>query len=488
MTNIKRLLSLLPLLGLLCLTFLFEIWHLYGFQLNEFDEGRFTANAFEMMQNGDYFNLYYMGEPDEWVARPPLKSWLIILGYKLLGFNVYGARLSSICAIVLFMLYAYKLSRLFLGQKESLLVCLMLIGCKGIIGFHVGRSADMDAELVFFLLAFAYHFVQYSFFDLKKHSIYWGIFLALSFLLKTTASVLYLPGVFLFLFTTSKLKKTVTDKYFWLGLSIYLIAIAAWAFQILFYGTTYKQGQYAGTNALQTMIIYDTWMRFTSSKFDGHAVEQNWAFFIHVLDSKFNIWNYLSYGGIIIWIISRFKSNSIKTSIDFFMLFCICIIIPPSLLLTFGMHKLDWYASPTLYFLAFFASFFIHKISSKWQLVKWLYYATILFALARHFLFINDSIKETTEVSLMEAHKAILKSQPLFCLKNTPSNVYTWLCWSGLEFKLIGNTSDIKTKKATVIGRKGDEEPMPEGFEIIAKYRYQSFPNQVYIAKYIHNY
>ena len=117
MSDLKSILSSWHLYLLLVVTLVFEVWYLPSFQLNEFDEGRFTANAFEMLHNGDYINLHYMHEPDEWVARPPLKSWLIIAGYKLFGYGIWGARFSSICAILLFMAYCFRLSTDFFSKS-----------------------------------------------------------------------------------------------------------------------------------------------------------------------------------------------------------------------------------------------------------------------------------------------------------------------------------------------------------------------------------
>ncbi len=460
MSDLKSFLSTWQLYLLLVVTLVFEVWYLPSFQLNEFDEGRFTANAFEMLHNGDYINLHYMHEPDEWVARPPLKSWLIIAGYKLLGYGIWGARFSSICAILFFMVYCFRLSTDFFSKSWSLLICLLLIGSKGIIGFHVGRSADMDAELIFFLTAFLYHFVQYLFFEKKRHAIYWGVFLGLSFLLKTTASLYFLPGIFLFLLFSKRLKNILMDKYFWLGSSIYIFCVLMWFTIVLFFGTTYKQGTYAGDNAWETMIIYDTWMRFTSSHFDGHPVEKNWAFFVHTLDSRFNIWNYFAYAGILFWGYLVFKKSKIASMKGDFLLLCLCVLIPPAILLTFGMHKLDWYAAPTLFLLAVFAVFFVENIAAKWKWFTYLVLATLGFTLVRQLDHLKSTSNNQTQIEMMLRNESFLKKRNIYFQKSTPSNVYTWICWYYPQAIMVeALPADLK-KGDLVIGLKHPNEEM----------------------------
>lgn len=467
MSNIKQFIGYWQLCLLLILALFFEVWYLPSFQLNEFDEGRFTANAFEMLHNGDYFNLHYMFEPDEWVARPPLKAWLIIGGYKLLGYSIWGARLSSICAILLFMAYCFRLTSLFFTKNWSLLVCLMLIACKGIFGFHVGRSADMDAELIFFLTAFLYHFVQYLFYDNKKHVLYWGLFLGLSFLLKTTASLFYLPGIFGFLVWSKRLKTVLADKYFWLGASIFVTCIITWFSIVMFYGTTYKQGTYAGDNAWETMLIYDTWMRFTSSSFDGHPVEKNWAFFVHALDSRFNIWNYFAYAGILFWAYIEFKKTKLEAHKSNFLLLCFCVLIPPALLLTFGMHKLDWYAAPTLFLLAIFAVFFVKNVATKWQWFTHLTILTLLFAMIRQLEYLKNNGINQTQIELMVRNESLLQQRTIFFEKSTPSNVYTWLCWNYQGAKMRTPNSEKMRKGNLLVGQKNPNEKLDDNLNQI---------------------
>ena len=358
----------------------------------------------------------------------------------------------------------------------------MLLACKGVVGFHVGRSADMDAELLFFLTAFMYHFVNHLFFAKHKHAILWGIFLSLGFLLKTTDSLLYIPGIFLYLILSKQLVSLLKDRWFWLGAGTYLFTLASWFVIVQVCGATYTNTAYAGENAWQTMIIYDTWMRFTASHFDGHPVEQNWMFFFHTLDSRFNIWNYLAFGGIALFLFGAWKKGRSFVQEAPFLLFSLCIVIPPALLLTFGMHKLDWYASPTLLFLAVFAAYLESAISKSLPYFRWVFSAVLLFALVRHFLFLQEANKESTHTQFLSTHKGLFKTQQVICLKNVPSNVYTWLMWQGYDIQLADQLP-LDTKGRPVIGQRALDETIDSSYVVKADYQYQSYPTITYIAE-----
>ena len=54
------------------------------FVICECDESRHGANAYEMLQSGDYVVSTYQGEVDYFNLKPPLSFYGIVLGYRLL--------------------------------------------------------------------------------------------------------------------------------------------------------------------------------------------------------------------------------------------------------------------------------------------------------------------------------------------------------------------------------------------------------------------
>ena len=50
--------------------------------IHQWDEARTGVNAVEMLENGDYINLHFGGEPDKIRAKPPLVIWWVAFNFK----------------------------------------------------------------------------------------------------------------------------------------------------------------------------------------------------------------------------------------------------------------------------------------------------------------------------------------------------------------------------------------------------------------------
>lgn len=370
---------------------IFCFWNLGTNPLNEYDEARFGVNAFEMMQNGDYINLYFFGSPDIWVFRPPLWSWCIIASYKLFGYNTWALRFpAAICALGYFF-FTYRWVKMYRDEFFALSVVILLAINKGITGFHVTRTADMDAILLLGLSIFLYYFSRLYQENKVKYAIYAGLGLCIAFYTKTTASLLFLPGILLFLMIEKNLKTILQRKNTWIGLSVYVGGILLWLVVVQIFGHKEYKNMYdkdVNQSFLSQMIIYDTWKRFTASEFDGHPVPKNYAFFIENIDSVFNPWNYIFYLALLWKAIEYFKAKRDKKpyTLDTLLKYSICIPIPIILLLTFGMHKLHWYSAPVLVFLAVWVIeflFYFHTLHRYAWIVT-----TMLFIIfgTRHFV------------------------------------------------------------------------------------------------------
>ncbi|MDF2455531.1 MAG: arnT 1 [Cytophagaceae bacterium] len=428
------------LLILMLLVTAMEFWHLGSQPVKEYDEARYAANAFEMMENKDYVNLHYLGQPDTWVARPPVKAWLIIGGYKLLGYNEWGLRLSSGLAILAFFFFAFRLINLYLKEAYAFLACLMLISVKGIIGFHVGKNADMDAELIALITIATYFFLRYVDFKDNKSAWWSGLFLGLSFWVKTTACFYYIPGLILYLLVTRRFTQTLRSKHTWIGTSIFVLMILSWFILLQVKGCAYdckaKDSFHTYSNSWETMLIYDTWDRFTASTFDKHPVEPNRAFFIHSIDSIFNVWNYFFYAGLVLFLFNRYSPVRKQAFLDSpFYRICtlsLCILTPIILLLTFGMHKLPWYTSPSLLFLAILATYAVHEIATKIPYTYWIVSGVLIFTTTRHFLFLEEEIQEKNEVYFLLENKPLWQDkQTVYYVEPLRQNMYVYLLWQG---------------------------------------------------------
>ena len=137
--------------------------------LYEWDESHTVINAVEMMQNGDIFNLYYVGQPDELRAKPPLFIWTVALSFEIFGVNKFSLRLPSAIFTLLAFFLIFKIIHLYRSREFAFLTCFILLPVKAIIGFHVGRTGDFDALLLALLLAGLYELLYYLDIDHLKN-------------------------------------------------------------------------------------------------------------------------------------------------------------------------------------------------------------------------------------------------------------------------------------------------------------------------------
>jgi 4-amino-4-deoxy-L-arabinose transferase-like glycosyltransferase len=261
--------------------------------LSEWDESRNGQNAYEMYVNRDYINLYYGGVPDTWNAKPPLMIWCIVLCYKLFGFNEFALRLPAALSIIAFFYYFYRLVRRFHDELHASLACIILLSCKGIIGWHIGTNGDFDAMLLLFLTASAFHFMRFSAASAAKDIYISALFTGLAFYTKGPAACLYLPGFLLYLSIKPQGLYIFKNKHAWLSLLLFIGISCSWIALVLAYGVTTEQSHYGTSNSLQTLFIYDTFKRFTETVFDREPSKTGIDFLFPALDSRMNLWNYL---------------------------------------------------------------------------------------------------------------------------------------------------------------------------------------------------
>lgn len=174
-----------PLIALLALFMSF--WMLGSEPLHEWDESRNGVNAIEMIQNQDYINLYYGGQPDTWNAKPPLMIWMIVGSYKVFGTNEFALRFPSALATFFSFLILFAIIRLYGSEWLALLTCLILMSVNGLIGSHVGRTGDFDALFILFLLSTIYFALKYIDFNNPNAVFYSGISMGLAFYTKGLA-------------------------------------------------------------------------------------------------------------------------------------------------------------------------------------------------------------------------------------------------------------------------------------------------------------
>lgn len=409
----------------LILSVLFSFWKLGDKDLNEWDESEYGQNAFEMIHNGDYVHYYYNGKIDSWNAKPPLLVWSIVLAYKILGYNAFALRFFSALATVFFFFFAFKLVHLYGNEKLAFITCLILLTCKAVIGFHVGRTGDADALLLLFVTGSLYYFLLFVDFG-NKHAIFpAAVFLGLAFYAKGTAAFLLIPGLLLYLIVTGKLKTVIKSAGFWIGISLSVLITLSWVFILLIKGNKLESGALYGSNSvLETLFVHDTFNRLTSTTFDKIYAPDRFLF-IRFLDVRFNVWNYFFYLSIFLGVIGLIKK---KKFLDEIIMLSICITTPVILLLTFAASTHDWYLAPIALFVSIITSKGIIAICERYNWFNWVWIAVFLFTSTRKFNEINSPKNETA--AFFKKNKKYFDEAPLVQLLGTlPQDYFLYLNW-----------------------------------------------------------
>jgi 4-amino-4-deoxy-L-arabinose transferase-like glycosyltransferase len=381
---------------LICISLFFCFWRLGGDPLHEWDESRNGVNAIEMLQNSDYINLDYAGQPDTWNAKPPLVIWLIAASYKLFGFNEFALRFPAALATFLSILVLYHLMILYTKRSLVFFTCIILLTADGLIGDHVGRTGDFDAPLLLFLLLSIFHFVKYLDFNKKYSLMYAAIFLGLAFYTKGLASLIIVPGLFLYTLISRKVMIILKDKMLWFSAIVFLAFVASWFTLVHFYGLKFVSSYYDTSNSFQTMWKYDILHRLTSGFYDKNA-QQDYAFFFSYLDVKFNLWNYVFYLSLLFLLIAYLKHGKYKSSNEPLVLkirlLSSCIFLSLGLLLSLSAEAHFWYMTPALPFIAIFMATGVVQLQENFKFFSLVITILLVFTLGRKIVELNNTGK-----------------------------------------------------------------------------------------------
>jgi 4-amino-4-deoxy-L-arabinose transferase-like glycosyltransferase len=150
--GMKYLYAFLGFVFLLAVAFpaLYEIGEV---AIYNWDEGRNAMNAYEMYHNGNYIVRTIHGQPETYETKPPMLVWLQVLGFHLFGFNEYAIRFPSVLAVFGTLgLFLFFSKRVLHTWQIGVFASLALVSAGGYMRFHVARTGDHDALLLFFLL------------------------------------------------------------------------------------------------------------------------------------------------------------------------------------------------------------------------------------------------------------------------------------------------------------------------------------------------
>lgn len=340
--------------GLVALALFLCFWRLGSVPVAEWDEARYGANAVEMARTHDYVNYHYNGALDLWNAKPPLQVWMIVLSSKIFGANEFSLRFPSAMGILIAAFFLFLIGRDLGGFRLGLLFAATGLLTRAWIGYHVGRSGDMDGLFVAGL-AISDFFIRRA---LRAEGPTWNwlgtsLGLAVAFFAKGFAILLVVPGLAILFFKARGWKKQLFSKQLWSAKLLMLTFIGTWFGLVAAFGEHDSTQKYHGGNSIAVMIIYDVFIRFTGGL--GGEESRDPSLILAFLDTRFGA---LYYGLIllaVIYFIAKKRGQIQETTTRLFSSLQLrreslhySLIMGGSflLILTVSQSKLNWYIAP----------------------------------------------------------------------------------------------------------------------------------------------
>lgn len=200
------------------------VWQISALPVMLWDESRQAVNAAEMVANGNLIVTYFQGNPDLWNTKPPFQIWLMALSIKLFGYSELALRIPTIGAVfsTFFLLFWFGM-RAFKDKLVAALSVLVLVSSSGYMIFHVARTADYDAMLVFFITLYTFAFFLYL--EDNKQKYWWlcVLGLTLAVLTKGVAGLLCAPALLIYVIYRGKLMRLLQQPAFYAGVGVFLL-------------------------------------------------------------------------------------------------------------------------------------------------------------------------------------------------------------------------------------------------------------------------
>jgi 4-amino-4-deoxy-L-arabinose transferase-like glycosyltransferase len=420
----------------------FCFWRLGSSPVAEWDEARYGANAVEMVRTGDYVNYHYNGALDLWNAKPPLQVWGIVLSSKVFGAGEFSMRFPSAVGILVTLLFLFLIGRDLGGFRLGLLFVWTALLTRALVGYHVGRSGDMDA-LFIMGLAISDFCLRRVFRDAKRPW-YWlgvGLGLAVSFYAKGFALLLVMPGYAILFFKNSWLTY-LKSKQFWLGVLTLVGFIGIWFTLVKLYGETDPSKQYEGSNSVAVMIVYDVFVRFTGGL--GGVESRDPRILLEFLDTRFGaVYYWLIALGITYGVLrkrgklnfaqtSLFKTITLRKQEVFYSLVMTLTFLA---ILGYSKSKLNWYVGPMALWLPCLIWYIVDTFAVSGERLKKVAFATIGLALMINMVHVVRSILAASVPSpiqqLVAEQRDVLKNATILEFPRTlRQDEYLYLLWS----------------------------------------------------------
>jgi 4-amino-4-deoxy-L-arabinose transferase-like glycosyltransferase len=138
----------LEIAAIVAIGFLALSAHMSAAPLIDWDEATYAEVAHEAVQNHDYLNLTWNGDP--YLKKPPMLFWMIALSFKTFREGEIAARLPSMLLGTLTMVLLYFAASAAAGRGAGIFAAILPLGFYFFVA-RGGREAATDAPLLFFM-------------------------------------------------------------------------------------------------------------------------------------------------------------------------------------------------------------------------------------------------------------------------------------------------------------------------------------------------
>lgn len=347
--NRDRILLFAALLLLIFLCF----YRLGADEVLGFDEGRHGVNALEMYRSGEWIVTTYNGEADYFNLKPPLSTYLIMLGYRLFGVGKLGLRFfSAVC----YLLTAVLAARFVRKRSDDLAAafCLFLFaGSKSLLLNSCARTGDANAVYnLFFLVAMLslFQLVEYKKQEVSNSllcCVFIGLGFSLAFLSKSYHAML-IPAIVFFTFLWERLFRKLKFKEWAALIGASVLPTGLWA--VLRY-------QKDGTVFFREMLFTDVFLR-TKEQIAG--MESTPLYYVTNLPREFSVLAALFLLGFSL-LLAFYRSEKIERRNKGIYL----LVLLPILLYSIPKTRLITYVYPAVIGLYIWGSLAFHSLRKQ---------------------------------------------------------------------------------------------------------------------------
>ncbi len=190
-----------------------------------FDEGYYALQARWILDKGNWIIPLWW---DEYILDRTIGlQFLIAKSQEIFGRNMFAAYLPTTIAAIVMLFITYKLHEELFDKKYAIISPLIL--ATSYLWFDYSHLATQDIIYSCLVTVGVFSLVKIKNKDSKFYNLLFGIWIGLSFMMKTFLVLVPIVSLFPYLFIK---KNTLLNKFFWLGLLIGFVPFLSWVLSI----------------------------------------------------------------------------------------------------------------------------------------------------------------------------------------------------------------------------------------------------------------